>query len=109
VLLVYILELLTEAGVYGFYAQEKSCWAGQSRKHKMSYDKLAAEWRRLGRRLSVESSDSEFRVWDCRKLETDRPSGKVGVLALLFEANVAGQKRYVGYYGTLPELAGLNR
>jgi hypothetical protein len=95
--------------VRNFYAQPKAHWSGSSTKQEMRYHKLAAEWRRLGRRFSAESGSSELRLWDCRKLVEKRPSGRVGVLAFLFEANDDGRKYYVGYYGTLSELAGLKR
>lgn len=109
--MIYITMLLIRAGVYDFYEKPKSHWSGYPRKHKMCYDKLAAEWRRLGRRFSaeVEPDQLKVRVWDCRKLVVSRPSGSVGVLAFLLELNEGDQKHFVGYYGTLSELAGLNR
>jgi hypothetical protein len=107
--ILYLVELFDQMGIYTFYSVNRSERPSDSRRKKMSYDKLAAIWRRFGRRFSASSDCAEVRIWDCRKLIEERESGRIGVLAILLEVATGEGREYVGYYGTLFELSGFQK
>ena len=107
----YITELLLQTGVYDFLETSKAARAIKGRWSKMPYEKIAAEWRRLGRRLSAESPNDGLgvRIWDSRKLVLGSGPERHGVVAILLEIIEGGEVCYKGYYGSLQELAAVSR